>query len=277
MITTSNTSTLFTTRAWAYCLIIALALLLLVWRLGVYPAPWFDEGFTTHLVRVLIEHGIYGTYSAVQGYVPFDSGVSSGPPLVYPMALSFKLLGMGMAQARIISVLFALLTLVSIYEICAYLYGRSAALFTTLALLAAPAVRDIGFVLISRQVLGEPAALALLALGLWFLFRNWASQHWLLATWAGVCFGLALLAKSQWAVTVLPTLGLVLFARWVKDHKRFSACATPLVIMMAIFVAWRFITSLGAGGSAEVLASNAKVTSVLIETQLLLPRVGHQQ
>lgn len=91
-------------------LLLAVSLPALILRLGTYPATWFDEGYFTHVARSLAKRGIYGTYTT-SADVPFDLTISTGPPTIVPVALSFALFGEGLHQARIVIVLYTLLAL----------------------------------------------------------------------------------------------------------------------------------------------------------------------
>jgi len=151
---------------------------LLLFRLGSRPPAWLDEGISTHAARLLIEKGVYGTQTT-DGIVPFDTGVlTTGPTVVLPIALSFALFGVGMMQARAVSVVYTLLALRSLYALSERLYGRRAAAFVVLILIAAPPVQGASLLLIGRQVLGEPAALAWIALGFWLWFRGGTNGKW---------------------------------------------------------------------------------------------------
>ena len=154
---------------WSYLLIALIALPLLLWNLDSHPVPWFDEGFTTHAARTLAERGVYGTYNAQDGYLHFDSGVSTGPTLVIPIALSFKLFGYGMWQARLVNVLFTMVLLWGLFAVMKRLYGQNVGLLSVMILLGWPNLAGAGFLNVSRQVLGEAPVLAFLAVGWWVL------------------------------------------------------------------------------------------------------------
>src|SRR5438552_7867029 len=138
-------------RLTPYVLLAAMVTPLLLWRLDTYPPAWFDEGFRTNGARTFAERGVYGTYS-VGGYRPFDPGLSSGPVDILSIALSFRVLGTGMLQARLAILPFTLIAIACLYAIAAMLYGRRAALFSVLLLIAAPPLEGISFLLLGRQV-----------------------------------------------------------------------------------------------------------------------------
>jgi 4-amino-4-deoxy-L-arabinose transferase-like glycosyltransferase len=124
----------------ALVLLIVITAPLLLPNLASDPAPWFDEGYKANLVRTLAERGIYATYS-VDGYNYFDPAVTNGPVDTFLMALVMKLCGTGFIQGRLVTVLFTWSTLVSLYAIAVFIYGRKAALFSVLFLVAVPPLR----------------------------------------------------------------------------------------------------------------------------------------
>src|SRR5262249_10621757 len=83
-----------------YLLIVIVITAGIVIHLGEFPLTWFDEGYTSHVAQLLITKGIYGTYTVTNTY-PFDPFVSSGPGVVLPIALMFKLFGTSVFQARL--------------------------------------------------------------------------------------------------------------------------------------------------------------------------------
>jgi 4-amino-4-deoxy-L-arabinose transferase-like glycosyltransferase len=230
-----------------YLLLCVISLPLLVWRLDTYPALWFDEGYKANAARTLAEREVYGTYTS-EGYLPFDPGISSGPADIMPIALSFKLFGTGIIQARLVIVLYALLALGCFYAIASKLYGARAAWFSTLLLLTAPSIQGVGFVLMGRQVLGEMPSLALLLLGWWCWWQSWDKPSWTWSMVAGIALGLGLLSKTQIGLALAPAMMLVIAVRWwpslqfkeLRGQKRASLWLelTPLVVMLMVNGLW---------------------------------------
>jgi Dolichyl-phosphate-mannose-protein mannosyltransferase len=256
---------------WSYLLIALIALPLLLWNLDSHPVPWFDEGFTTHAARTLAERGVYGTYNAQDGYLHFDSGVSTGPTLVIPIALSFKLLGYGMWQARLVSVLFTMALLWGVFALMKRLYGQNVGLLSVMILLGWPNFAGAGFLNVSRQVLGEAPALAFLAVGWWVLFKSWSARSTRLAALAGLLFGLGLVTKSQVAIVFLPALGLISLLRLPKDRNQLVRWAMPVMMTLAASAIWRgveYVGQLGASPALQQANADGYVKSIEL---LLLP------
>lgn len=256
---------------WSYLLIVLIALPLLLWNLDSHPIPWFDEGFTTHAARTLAERGVYGTYNAQDGYLHFDSGVSTGPTLVIPIALLFKLFGYGMWQARLVNVLFTLVLLWGLFAVMKRLYGQNVSLLAVMILLGWPNLAGAGFLNVSRQVLGEAPALAFLAVGWWVLFKSWSARSTKLAALAGLLFGLGLVTKSQVAIVFLPALGLISLLRLPKDRNQWVRWAMPVVMTLAASAMWRgveYVGQLGASPALQQANADGYVKSIEL---LLLP------
>lgn len=247
-------------------LIVLVALFACVYRLAVYPPPWFDEGFSTDLALTLIEQGVYGTRSA-DGVLPFDSEVTSGPPVTLLVALSFLAFGVDNFQARLALIPYALVALLAVYRLSARLYGRWAALLTLLVWLAVPPLAEVSFLLLSRQVLGEGPALAYLLLGLWLWLESWRgrrpSRVWL----AGLCFGLAVVAKMYLGLTVLPALGVVALLRSLHLPGQWLTAWAPIVTSSGLVIAWLAVSFIGT--PAELRHADEASLSDHIEVLLL--------
>ena len=229
------------TRRWLHALLLAaITLGLLLPRLDTAPPAWYDEGYNLHATALLAQQGFYGTYTT-EGWRPFDSGISSGPPLIVPAALSFKLFGAGVAQARLASVLYTAAAALGLYALAAYFYGQAAALFVTLALIAFPTPDAANFLFVGRQFLGESAALAGIVVGLWLWFRAWETGRWSYSLLAGIAFSIAPLAKPHAGIPLLPTLVIIAALRAVKDRSQIVRLATPTVVMLAIFGGWMLL------------------------------------
>lgn len=254
-----------------YLLPAVIALIALCTRLDTYPAVWFDEGYKANAARTLAERGVYGTYTSA-GYIPFDPGISSGPADVIPVALAFKLLGAGLAQARLVSVLFTLLAVVSLTGIAVELYGRRAALVISLFILAVPDIEGVSLLLIGRQILGEPAAVALTAAGLLIWFQGGERPSWRRAALAGVIIGIGLLSKMQIAIALLPAVVLVSLARWRRHWKILAQQFLLPFLSILVFAGWSLVGSLST--PPEIAADNAVMLADAVQTNLLTFLLG---
>src|SRR6476661_3471652 len=113
----------------------ALALLVIgLWNLGA-PGMWWDEGWTLSVARNWVERGHYGRLLDGQLAPP---GLEASFVVTTPVALSFRLLGVGVWQGRLPGVLAMVLALALMYVLARGLYGPRVALGTLLALLLMP-------------------------------------------------------------------------------------------------------------------------------------------
>ncbi len=220
-----------------YLILIFLGLAGLTVRIDVYPPIWFDEGYKLNAAYTLATEGVFGTHTS-SGLHPFDPLISSGPADIGAIALSFKLFGAGIAQARLVIVLYALLALASLYRIAEYLYGPSLALFACLLVLAAPPIQGVSFLMLGRQVLGEIPALALILFGLWMWFLSWEKHNIGFAAVSGLAIGLGLLSKNQLAFALLPAMGIIAFVRFLKKPRLFWIMSMPILLALAVQAGW---------------------------------------
>ena len=234
-------------------------------RLVSYPPIWFDEGYRTNAARTLAVTGLYGTYSS-DGWMPYDVGISTGPADIVPQAIGYLVLGPGVAQARAIGVLYALLAVGAIYALARLLFGEVAGFLGVLLVLAFPPIQGISLLLIGRQVLGETPALALVCLGLWMWFKSWDRIDWRLAVASGLCIGLGLLSKTQVAFGLLPAMAgaALLRGRKGKDLFFFSL---PLLGTFLTIGGWQLLASLSS--TPQIRLRNAEMLASAIRTQLL--------
>jgi 4-amino-4-deoxy-L-arabinose transferase-like glycosyltransferase len=216
---------------------VAAYLVLQLTALDRFPAVWFDEGFRFNAGRVLADEGAFGSRSA-RGIVPFDSALTSGPLEVSLVAASFTTLGLGVAQGRLPFVGLTLAALLLVYAIGAEAFSRQTAIFMALTVAAAPPIGELGVLHVGRQALSETPALTMVLLGLWCWVRSWdrASVGW--AWMAGLCFGIGLLSKSQFAIALIPAIGLVAAGRYDWRLETLSRAAAPMAGIVIVLAGW---------------------------------------
>src|SRR5215213_7290546 len=151
-------------RAWLLALI-AGTLLLALTNLPYAPATWFDEGSHLHVPKTLIQHGVYADISS-EGYRYYGPTIGIGPTIMLPIALVFKLFGVGLEQGRLVIVTYLLVALAAGYALAQRLHGRRVALLAVTLLLASRTFSYPGAIEYGRQVLGEIPGVAFLMLGM---------------------------------------------------------------------------------------------------------------
>lgn len=185
-----------------------IALFLAFYNLEYAPRTWHDEGAAMSVARTLVEDGVYAVRSS-DGYQTFGPIQSVGPTVLLPVALSFRLFGVGLVQGRIVMALFTLATLAALYTVSLRLFDRATALLTVALLLGSPTARFLWF---GRQVLGEVPALGFFLAG-WLAWRQGAcsGRRWAYIV-AGLLFGAAMVTKSSYILIGFSTLALLALA-----------------------------------------------------------------
>ena len=171
-------------------------------NLSAYPQTWIDEGFVEQGAINLANHGQYAMYST-EGFRVLDQPlIANGPGVVLPIALMYRLFGVGLLQARLVILGYMLVCVVLFFLLARRIFGQTAALVSTLLVLAVPGE---GILYYGRQVLGNIPALCYFFAGysLYVLFLERKSKGYALA--AGLLFGLAMVTKGQY-YPIIPAL-----------------------------------------------------------------------
>src|SRR6266540_2453471 len=151
-------------RVWLLALIAGAIVLALV-NLPYAPRTWFDEGSHLHVPKTLIQHGVYADISS-EGYRYYGPTIGVGPTIMLPIALVFKLFGIGLLQGRIVIVAYLLTALAAGYTLARRLHGQLVGLLAMTLLLASRTFGYQGAIEYGRQVLGEIPGVAFLMLGM---------------------------------------------------------------------------------------------------------------
>jgi len=241
---------------------------LLFFRLGSYPPAWYDEGVNTHTANVLLNFGTFGTYT-VRGINPFDPAVTTGPTVLMPVALLFKVAGPGMFQARIISALYAMLAVGMLYLLLYKSIGFRGALFSVLVFLAIPPISDTGFLLFGRQVLGESASFALILVGLAFWFKEWETNQVFWSVLAGFIFGLACISKLQSSIPVVAAIvGLGLLKYAISRSRASLRILLAPGVALILIAAWILLPNIAYASSFQAENQRDSIDAVRL---LILP------
>jgi 4-amino-4-deoxy-L-arabinose transferase-like glycosyltransferase len=119
---------------------------------SVPPLSW-DEGWTFSVARNWVEKGFYGRL--LKGN-PVPPGLEASVTVTMPAAFSFRLLGVGIWQGRIVGLLFLLGAVAFIYFLAWRLYDQAVATISIAALfLTAPIFWQWHPIVMARQALGE--------------------------------------------------------------------------------------------------------------------------
>lgn len=200
-----------------------------------YPVTWFDEGLALQGALNLVNHGQYAMRS-VEGFRVLDQPlIANGPGLVIPMAVIFKIFGVGLLQARVVAVVFFIAAALMFFRISSALYSVPSALVSIFLLFSIP---DEGFLFYGRQALGNVPALMYFFIGFLFYLALGKTKQTYYAILSGLFLGLALVTKGQYWIFV-PVLGLVIAADYFY-YKQIQPINSILVlaVMLACGALW---------------------------------------
>jgi 4-amino-4-deoxy-L-arabinose transferase-like glycosyltransferase len=234
-------------RSIALISLLWLVFFLAIWNLDTYPSTWFDEGIFLQPPKNLI---LYGKYALKEGdlFHPFSSYVTTGPPLLLPVAFVFRLIGIDLWQARFVTVSYLMLTAVVFYKLARQLYGHNVGLLALGLIIGSP---GLGFVSWGRQVMGEVPSLFffLLATLIWVYASR--RRRLVLLPLVGFALGMAMITRSIYAIN-LPICWLLLWVadRWHYRQLGFVYYLLPLCIGLMCVAAWYGCQFAGSGFTA---------------------------
>lgn len=210
-------------------------------------APWFDEGINLNLARTLAEKGVFSLQTAPETFVSEKPLlITTGYPALFPVALSFSLLGVGLWQAKMVMLLFLAAFVFLACRLAEKLYGRESTLFVFVLLVTFLPLYGNG-----KSILGEIPGLVFFLAGLLLVSRERAGP----AFFVGVLFGLAAATKSSFLIVLGAVVAGEAYAafqqgRW--NPRRLLYLAAGMSIPL---VAWVF--TLVPGESVPGLLQNA--------------------
>ncbi|MEI6775532.1 MAG: hypothetical protein WCK70_01395 [Chloroflexales bacterium] len=218
--------------------LIALAVFLLatLW-LGMLhsPEPSWDEGWTLSVARTWVERGIYG--QPLLGDLR-NPEIAASFLTVAPVAVAFKILGVGFWQGRTAIALISVASLGTLATLARRLYGPVVGMAVVPVLLLTTIHTTGNPLHLGRQAMGEPVMFLTLTLAYLSLTLALAGS-WPWAVAAMLMGGLALVAKMQtqpfWMVSLLTPLPLLLW------NRRWRMSATLAAILAGSFVTVRLV------------------------------------
>ena len=199
------------------------------------PIPWWDEGWTLNAARNWVTLGHYG--QLIEG-VPRDPGLSASFPVVAPVAMSIRFLGIGTWQGRLPSYLFFLGSLVLIYILANKLYNRPNAIGTIFVLIFLSGPVQLHPLTMGRTVLAEMPMLFYLLAGYCLLFLSLRSSIlWIIA--ASIFWAIAIYTKTQalpfWSVSlILPLAATILQRSWRQSRILVAGLFLTLLFIIGI-------------------------------------------
>lgn len=183
-----------------------------IWNLQA-PGMWWDEGWTLSVARNWVERGHYGRL--LDGQLA-PSGLEASFTVTAPVALTFRLFGVGLWQGRLFGVLCAAAALALVHHLAMRLYNRAVAVGTLVVLLLMSMHPQLHPLIQGRQVLAELPMLSYLLAGYACLLPALHGRRGFLVL-AMIGWGLALVTKAQtlpfWLVSLAAPLAIMLMLR----------------------------------------------------------------
>jgi 4-amino-4-deoxy-L-arabinose transferase-like glycosyltransferase len=137
--------------------------------------------------------------------------IANGPGLVLPISAAFAVLGTNLLTARLVMVVYFVVTVVLFFAVARRLFNTRAAFISTIVMLALPAE---GYILYGRHALGLVPALCYFLIGFWLWLSALEYQSAARAVLAGLLFGITIITKNQYLLLV-PALILVAVVDWI--------------------------------------------------------------
>lgn len=131
-----------------------------------YPKLWMDEAWFINPAFNLAFHGFFGTTMMPTFHNIGHFTYWQMPCYMILLAISFKLIGFGIFQARIVSVLLGFFTVLFTYMLAHELFSKKVGLLAALLLIFNPL-----FFTVARQVRMDIAVACFTVIGLYFLIK----------------------------------------------------------------------------------------------------------
>lgn len=242
-----------------------------------YPASWQDEGFVLQGAMNIVRFGQYAMRSS-EGFRILDQPlIANGPGVVLPITAAFAVFGIGLLQARLVIILYSLLTLIVFFALARRLFGSQAALISVFLFLVVPVE---GFLKYGRHALGNVPALFYFLAGYLIWLTAIESNRLRNSVIAGGLLGLACVTKGQYLL-VLPVLLITFIFEWFYFRKVPLKLAAGLLGSALITVTLWYLVQLGLvgfenfGQHLEAIRASSRVTVFVFRPERILASVSY--
>jgi 4-amino-4-deoxy-L-arabinose transferase-like glycosyltransferase len=171
----------------------------------------------------------------------FKSYLNDGPfyPPLYDLVTAgfFRIAGISLFNARLVSAVFAILSIWTLFEFVNHMYGPKVALVSSVLLAIMP-----GFVWLSRLSMIETMLLFFFSISMLLFYRWLRTNRTQYIVLSGVALGLGFLAKYQAIVGVLIIAISLLVLAHVQLKTRLRVFVWLVVLVAAFAVPWFLIT-----------------------------------
>jgi 4-amino-4-deoxy-L-arabinose transferase-like glycosyltransferase len=214
----------FSPGFWGALLLTAVIAWACFYNLANYPDLWWDEAIFSETAANIVQHGRYAfTVESPDQLSDLDYRISAGPAIILPVALAYKLLGVGLVQGRLVAGFYLAFAFLALFLASRRLFGPAVAfLAVVLALVGTDAIHW------GRAVLGDIPALGLFLCGIWLITRDLQEDSTLALFLGGLFLGLAFDAKEFYGLAFLPPLAALAWRDW--------GAWRPLAWKLAVFI-----------------------------------------
>ena len=220
--------------AWALlALACALLLFFATYRLSEAPHIWYDEGYFTQTAQNFMLSG-QQVLQVAPGEFVSASTVTGGYPLILPVALSYKLFGVGVLQGRFVMVVFIIAFFLAAVYLVTLLFGMRFALWSAFLIASFPMLYGTG-----KSVLGEvPGLFFFLSMLIALVYLERSRYRSLFAYGASAAAaGLCVVTKPIFILS-LPAIALVWFLYRKSIPVRWSGVVLVVLVFIAALVPW---------------------------------------
>lgn len=236
----------FLSKYWPEAMLLLVAAFFVLRELDTFPQIWTDEGLYVIVARAIASGRGYVLPTLTYDW-SYPNVVSVGPPLLLPVALSIRLLGLSLFAARLPMALYLLATTCAFHWFTRRVAGLRNARFATGLLVTLSAFVNTG-----KPVMGEIPAFFFLAAGLLGYCNGRSVRTALLV---GVAFGLSAMTKTTFGL-LFPALFLA-FCVAVARRERSEARLLFIVGLAAVatYAPWPLLLSMHGDIAAEMRQS----------------------
>jgi len=245
---------------WLFVAALALLAFFSLYKLTESPPLWFDEGIYTQAAMNLAQGNGQLIQTAPHTFAP-SSYLTVGYPLLLPVAISYKLFGVGVVQGRAVMVLFILALGIMAYLLIRKMNSPTPAFLALFLLATYPSLYGDG-----KTVIGEVPGLFFLFCSLYALlhlernnFKDWRGY-----VAVGVAAGLCAATKPMFILFLI-----ALFFAYIVRFKSISlsakgvvACVVALVLPLVLWVYLQFGADASVHAIVLMYANPSGVTDV---------------
>ncbi|MCX6715590.1 MAG: glycosyltransferase family 39 protein [Candidatus Taylorbacteria bacterium] len=255
-------------KKWLTVVFFGVALFFSCYQLTEAPGVWYDEGFYFQTAANLADHGIAGMQFAPDTIEKIPR-LTVGYPLIYPLALWFKIFGVDILAGRSLMVIMIMGFLFASYIFAKKLFGPTMAVGTLALLSTLPTIYGNG-----KSILGEvPGLLYMVVFFLCFnlaLSADTRRKFWMIM--AGVFAGLCVVTKPIFLV-LIPAIAVGLFVVIRRRNLCLSDVVMGVVAGIIPILVW-FMVQFGPGATFHsILAYYANPSDVVDITNTMLKNI----